>query len=438
MMSWIVEFGASLFDSLLCVYFITKFNKATFKRNILSAVAFVLILGITLIGDHTSDDFNLLCTVLLFLVSLAYAIAISKKQYFTAFISACIYKILLIFLSTILFYAYSSLFDDFGNLLYGSDEYARYIYIITHKVLLLGTLKLVLFFDNKKNKYESTGNGILTFIFSLISVFGLGILMSISLDPSSTNLKLLFLALIFISLNSLLYVLLFQISHIYHKYHELNMVKQLSEHEESKYHEALQLWQSSEKIRHDVKHHMIAISGFIADGKIDECQAYICEYMDQSLSSNNLGKSGNHVIDYIVDTKLSSVENAEIIVAGNVGTVSDMKDTDLAALIGNILDNAIEAEEKVDNKRIELLFSNYNHSRIIVCKNNISSSVLKHNSELRSTKAVANHGYGHCIVSDIVRKYDGQLHYFEEGNMFGVQVVIPFPENHSDVIENHL
>lgn len=212
------------------------------------------------------------------------------------------------------------------------------------------------------------------------------------------------------------------------------MLKQISEHEENKYHEALQLWQASEKIRHDMKQHMIAISGFIDDGKIEDCQIYISEYIDQSSSKNKLSKSGNHVIDYIIDTKLSPIKNTEIIVAGNIGDLSDIKDTDLASLIGNILDNAIEAEEKVENKRIELLLNNYENTRIIVCKNNISSSVLKRNSELRSTKASSNHGYGHCIVSDIVKKYNGQLQYFEENNMFGVQIVIPFDSN--DFTEN--
>ena len=95
--------------------------------------------------------------------------------------------------------------------------------------------------------------------------------------------------------------------------------------------------------------------------------------------------------------------------------------------MANLLDNAIEAQEKlVSEKRIELLFLYRKSSRIIICKNTIDKSVLQNNKEMKSTKDSPElHGIGHQIVETTVGKYNGLIDYFEDSGMFGVQIVIP-------------
>ena len=84
MMSFIFEVGASLFDSVLCIHFITKYNRVSLHKNWLALVALILTFGVTLIGDHTAESFNLFFTILLFVISLVYAFLISGKHYFNA------------------------------------------------------------------------------------------------------------------------------------------------------------------------------------------------------------------------------------------------------------------------------------------------------------------------------------------------------------------
>ena len=158
---------------------------------------------------------------------------------------------------------------------------------------------------------------------------------------------------------------------------------------------------------------------------IDKCRAYIDEYLDKTKKKGRFTRSGNSVLDYMIDSKLSPLDDVEIIVAGDIGNLSDVQDTDLASLIGNILDNAIEAETQVAEKRIELLFNSHNEMRMIICKNTVNGSVLKNNKELCSTKNSSHHGYGSRIISEIVKKYNGFVRYFEEDGMFGIQVMLP-------------
>jgi sensor histidine kinase regulating citrate/malate metabolism len=142
----------------------------------------------------------------------------------------------------------------------------------------------------------------------------------------------------------------------------------------------------------------------------------------------NLVCSDNRVLDYLINSKLCSLENTQVVISGSVGDLSDIADTDLACLMGNILDNAIDAINSVPEKRIELLFSLQNMNRIIICKNTIVKSVLATNPQLNSTKrASKNHGYGMKIISEIVEKHHGMIDYFEEFDMFGIQIILPKP-----------
>ena len=133
-----------------------------------------------------------------------------------------------------------------------------------------------------------------------------------------------------------------------------------------------------------------------------------------------------NIIDCLIDSKLSNLKDTEIIVSGFIDDLSDIKETDLASLIGNILDNAVEAEEKVADKRIELHFFNQNDNRVIICKNSIERSVLADNKELKtSKKQKTGHGFGHQIIADIAAKYNGMSDFFEDNNMFCVQIILP-------------
>lgn len=426
MMSLLFELGASLFDSVLGVYFMTKYNKYK-KKSFWPILAILIFFGVTLIGDYCAENFSWLITFSLISLSIGYSLIISEKKYFSAICSACIFHITLILLSTLLFHFYTAIFGNFEELLFGVNGAGRYAYIITHKILLLALLRLILLLK-EHTSYGSLLNGILTIVFSVVTMFGLYFTIDITgvIDTSPINTQLLLITFIFLLLNVLLYVLLSQISHLHKKNYDLALLSEKAEFENKKYQESLRLWNESEKKRHDIKHHMAVLSGLLEAGETDKCQAYINDYLTSLQSEKKFSPSGSAVIDYLIHSKLAPLQETEIIVVGNVGDLSDIADIDLASLIGNILDNAIEAEEKVQHKRIELLFQQQNNNRMIICKNNIEASVLETNRELRSTKkARYRHGYGHQIVADIVLKYNGLVDYFEENGMFGVQILLP-------------
>ena len=429
MMPLIVEICADLADALLGAWFVTRFCGGRFRGNwlLLPAVLVPFLFQIT--ADRFFPSLGLWGSVIQFLLILAYALLISGRHRIRALVSVCILKGILIALSSLLFLVFGLLFRDFESILMGGDGIARAVYVMTHKVLLLAFLGIILRYLKRDNLGRA--GGWLTFAFSLIAVLGLGFTIDATMKSGSQaqRVSLLVVALIFCLLDVFLYVLLSLLSSAEKQTYDLRLRSEVAASEAERYREGLSAWQNAEKLRHDVKNQLTAAAGLLDSGDADGCRELLAGYLAKAGSGKRFAPSGNAVIDYLIDAKLAGLENTEIVVTGTVDSLDDIEPTDLASLVGNILDNAVEAEEKIEDRRIELLFTHSGGTRFIVCKNNIDASVvdrvLDENGELRTTKKGPHHGYGTKIVAEIAQKYNGMVEYFESGGMFGVQIMLP-------------
>ena len=423
----VIELGASLFDSILLVYFVNKFNRYPLTKYAVTVPAVLVIFGVTIINDKFFSGFNILTTTVFLLLYIGYALIVSNKNYVRAVVSACVFEIVLMVLSSVLYIIISIMVDEFDNLMYGSDTTVRYIYLLAHKVALFAVLQSILYILKRVNSLDIK-NGLLTFAFSCITIFGLGTAIYIYAVMSDPKIQwqILTVALAFIGLNVLLYVLISQISKLQKSKYELKLLEEKLEFERARHNDAHAIWSNIRKIQHDIKHHLTVIGSQLENGETDDCKRYIGNLLPNVERMGNLIKSDNKILDYLINSKLSNLPNTEIIISGSIGSLADIKEFDLACLFGNILDNAVEAIQETEEKRIELLFLRQNSNRIIICKNTVKSPVLKTNKELKTTKKEKDaHGYGTKITEKIVADYHGMIDYFEEFNMFGVQIILP-------------
>lgn len=427
MITNILEIAASLYQSILSVYFILKFNQCSWRKCKSAFPTVLLLFAITLTGDFFAPGFSTITSTVLFLITIIFALIICKKKYVQAILSACIYKVTLLLIGSLLYIALSIVINNFDTLVQGSDSIGRYIYLISGNLLVFAVLKLLLVAFQRHDLLDIK-TGIITFIMSLITLAGLSVaitLTEIALENEIKN-HILLLTCIFLVINIILYTLIHQIQTLQKSKYELQLLKERIKYQEERHNDATAIWNNVRKVQHDMKQHLTVISCHLEDGEIDECKLYVNELIPSIERVGKLIKSDNQVLDYLINSKLCGIKDAQIIVSGSIGNLSDIRDVDLACLLGNILDNAVEAITPLTNKKIELLFMKQNSNRIIICKNTIANSVLKNNNELKSTKIDGDtHGYGHIIINKIVQDYNGMVDYFEEDGMFGVQVILP-------------
>lgn len=425
-MNIIFENAMSLFDSILGVYFITKFNHSpiNIRKNKFFLPAIIILFAYTVFSDHVLSGFNLLSTIIFLIMYIAYGIIVSDKHYLRGILSGIIFEIAIVLLSSLLYAIMSLAVTNIGELMQGSDATVRYIYVLIHKVALFALLKLVLFIF-KADRDIDLKNGILTFVFSLTTILGLGTAIHIMSGTDARN-DVLIISISFVVVNIILYVLIFQIQKLLQDKYELRLMEEKIAFENSRLNDARIIWDDIKKIRHDMKQHLTIISGHLENGEIEGCKDYISELLPDIDHMGKLIISDNKVIDYIINTKLGSLDDTQVIISGSIGDLSDIKETDLACLLGNIIDNAVDATRQANEKRIELFFMRQNSNRIIICKNTTNNSVLQGNRELRSTKHDGHsHGYGTKIIKKIASDYNGMVEFFEDIDMFGVQVLLP-------------
>ena len=101
-----------------------------------------------------------------------------------------------------------------------------------------------------------------------------------------------------------------------------------------------------------------------------------------------------------------------------------ISDVDLAIILGNALDNAVEAVEKIEYKgMVEALIVLRNNLLIIKIKNPVKEYVDTNN--LSSTKPDNNvHGFGIISIKQLTNKYDGEVLFTCKDNIFTTSIVM--------------
>jgi signal transduction histidine kinase len=426
--SRVVEISATVVDVLFLVWFVPKFNGASIRERPRSLIWAALLLVFQLFADRYLGDAFVLYATLDFALALMFSLSLRRQKRLWYAFGAFVYVIVVMLSNTLVYTVFMLFIDGVDAILQAGILHVRIVYILSCKIVQLAFFRLLITFFGKDRTLDLK-NGILSFSFTLMTGVGLGVLAKTAIEHDFAGIEILVLTVSFIlvALNIILYTMIYQLQGLMKSKYELSLIKERVDFERARTEEAAVVWENIRKLKHDLKNHFTVLRGKLEDSDHDFCKRYLSELDSAVDSMGNLIRSGNSVIDYIINSKLSSLDGVHVMVSGYVEKYSDIEDVDLACILGNIIDNAIEAQRACEGeKRIELSFLQKNSNRIIICKNTVSCSVLKKNRDLRSTKSGEEmHGLGHKIVEGTVQKYKGMVDYFEEDGFFGVQIVLP-------------
>lgn len=177
---------------------------------------------------------------------------------------------------------------------------------------------------------------------------------------------------------------------------------------------------------HDMKNHILVLKSFAEKKNIEKIQDYLDKIGDPISKMNQYIGCENDIVNLIINTKLGYASKKGIFVKTDIENIDyPMTDNELCSLFANLLDNAVEACEKVaDNKRwIKINISDKNGCFIIKIANSISGVPKKDKKSFISNKS-GHMGYGLKSVAAIVDKYNGIMKCdFDE---FAFSVIITF------------
>ncbi len=207
--------------------------------------------------------------------------------------------------------------------------------------------------------------------------------------------------------------------------------------------EAENFYGSIRKVRHEMKNHMANIKGLAGAGEYGEIEDYV-RRMDETMQELEYKYvTGNAVTDVIINDKCRRAEKAGIRFDADFRYGGEIPVFDMGIILNNLLDNAIEACEKLETGKgfIHLSLKQKKQFLLLEVENSFDGAVPVQSGgglALPTTKQsilpgiIAEHGIGLENVRDVAEKYFGGVNIKVKGDVFHVTVMLQQGETGED------
>lgn len=240
-----------------------------------------------------------------------------------------------------------------------------------------------------------------------------------------TNLTLASLIMLIIS-NMLIVKLMNDFHNEVVNENKLILAEKMIEQQQKQYQMMFEENEVIHKLRHDQKNFIIGLLSQIQNKDYDEMVKQLNAQLQELQAGSGQNICGNSVIDTIINYKISEAKKKNIKIDFHYKGLHNIQISgiDLAILLGNALDNAIEATEKIeetDKRIVELYIYLKGNQLVVIIENNVIQNV---DVDHLQTEKTGNHGYGVVNMKSVVNKYAGSLSFFCEDKVFKTVIVL--------------
>ena len=303
--------------------------------------------------------------------------------------------------------------------------------------LLFGIYGLVYFivwacyrkYENAKEPIQVTGKELLACIIIGLSIFSISNLgfVSVMTPFGGSRATEIFNVRTLVDLGGMAILYAFHVQRVDLRVrHELESMQTILHNQYVQYQQSQEAMDLIHYKYHDLKHHIIALR---AQENDQQRAAYLDKMEEEIQNFEAQNRTGNQVLDTLLNAKMLQCMKKDISMTCVVdGTLFSFMDTmDICSIFGNALDNAIEYEEKMEEKEKRLIHVaavSQKNFLIIRFENYCEEQLELEN--LCSTKGDMNfHGYGLKSLRYTVKKYGGDVNINMENNWFVLKILIP-------------
>jgi two-component system, LytTR family, sensor histidine kinase AgrC len=414
---WVLELSANLVEAIMLVVFIQQFSEPRFRNRIpyLASVAVVFAI-ITFMSSFYELPF-----VFTLLVYISIGVALG----FLVFRGTVLSRLLLPVLLSVLVMVVDllsmgilvlSFHADISS--FFSETSARMLATIVSKVLLIILVFSMGRFSSKVANQIPLGYSLCLLLVPVISViFMIAVGQNVVYDTDRIQSSIWFaLSAVGIMFLNLLIIYLFQAMMKYSSNQsKLQLMLQQTEMLNRHLRETNALQEQTQRIWHDMKNHFTVIQWMVKSKGYDKLEQYMTTLNDAVNSSMPRFRSGNTIVDALLNAKSAEAESAGIQWDVNAAVPARLPidDLDLNVVLSNALDNAIEACHKLPEEQARFIsvdISIKNDHLVLAVKNPFTGEIKKSGHALQTTKkADGRHGIGIGNMVRAVEKYDGHI-----------------------------
>ncbi len=199
--------------------------------------------------------------------------------------------------------------------------------------------------------------------------------------------------------------------------------------------EVQSLYEGMRGWRHDYHDHLQTLKAYLDQQQVKEARHYLDDLEDKLEEVDPVVHSGNPVLDAVVNSKLTLAEKLNIPtnVKVFVGTQPLIDDVDLVVIIGNLMDNAIEAisEQATGEKKLLRVYISILKQQLYISITNSRPDTQIIDPEYASTKN-DKRGLGIRRINHLVANYSGMINRQYQPGVFVTEIMLPLAAIHAE------
>lgn len=190
-----------------------------------------------------------------------------------------------------------------------------------------------------------------------------------------------------------------------------------------------QIVENTKQLRHDLKYLWIVMKEMVKDQKYHELDEFLNKQFELE-GLEGYSNTNNIVVDSLFNYLYAKSKKDKFFLETNAMISNELAvdDGDMSLLLGNIVDNALEAIEKIqhENRFIKIQIQETKGTLLIIEQNPYSDEIKRgiRNEILSSKKEIFYHGIGISTIEKIVNKYRGTYIINTENNMFTIKILL--------------
>ena len=229
-------------------------------------------------------------------------------------------------------------------------------------------------------------------------------------------------------LNLVIFYLLEHLMQLQRQKFEVSLLEQENKAYANQLNEMSAAYRNMQSIRHDLKNHLLVLHEMSVKEDFSDLDKYIADLDCVVRESEPIVKTGNLVIDSLLNLKLHAIQSAfhiepkiEIAISKDL----TLEKYDACVILGNLLDNAYEALEHCENRWLEVSLHEHLGTLHISISNTYDGKISKKGEMLLTTKEnKEQHGIGLNNVRKVVEKYHGEMDCHHTDDIFTVEILL--------------
>ena len=427
------EFFITVFEAFVIMHFVCAFFDHSFssKKGRIIYICASVCYAFMVLTINSITSYEGWIGVVYSIYILAFSLIFLRGKLLTKILISILTDICLISVSTFSVNLMSVVFKSNVDAIYSEKTLSRFLMIIIDQSILFYVFAVFLriFKKSKMNFGKKEWTFIITiFMASFLSIAAIQITLQKN-DLSEQYIGILMVAELGLILINIICFFMMSILNNSHKAaEELSILKQQDEIRKQYAENVKYRYEEIRRIRHDMKQSYTVLETLLSENRTEEAIDYIRSGRSAIAQTEVLVDVGNDFVNSILNSKLSTAKQLGIeVICSSVKDISGIEAVDLCTLLGNMLDNAIEAAQQCPPEKslIEVKITSSEGKLVIQVTNSIKCSVLNENSELKSTKQnPSEHGFGVKSIRLIAEKYSGTAKYFEEDDTLSCRVIL--------------